>query len=173
MKNVIRFFLLLTLFIPISYAKIFSEISDAFDKRAVTPEGFENAKLAVKLGEELASSEKDKNPEVAATAYLYSCRANYFLGDYLPVPRSEKKLAYEKGYLSCKKGMELLELSRGKPKKEEWKNLLADLYFMYTGNFGRWFEDEGRFDALRYWKTEVQPILEILAGEMKKDYIFG
>ena len=105
MKNVVRSFLLLALFIPISYAETLDDISDAWDKRAITPEGFENAKLAVKLGEELASSEKDKNPEVAANAYLFSCKANYFLGDYLPVPRSEKKQLYEKGYLSCKKGI--------------------------------------------------------------------
>ncbi len=173
MKNVIGSFLLLTLFIPISYAENLNDISDAWDKRGLTPEGFENAQLAVKLGEELASSEKDKNPEVAANAYLFSCKASYFLGDYLPVPRSEKKQIYLKGYLNCKKGMALLELSFGKPKKEEWKNLLADLYFMFIGNFGRWFEDEGRFDAFRYWKDQVQPILELLAGEMKKEHIFG
>jgi hypothetical protein len=173
MKNVIGSFLLLFLFIPISYAETLDDISDAWNKRAVTPEGLENAKLVAKLGEFLANSEKDKNPEVAANAYLFSCKANYFLGDYLPVPRSEKKQVYEVGYLSCKKGIALLELSLGKPKKEEWKNLLADLYFMYTGNFGRWFEDEGRSDAFRYWKDEVQPMLELLAGEMKREHIFG
>ena len=75
--------------------------------------------------------------------------------------------------MNCKKGIALLELSFGKPKKEEWKDLLADIYFMYTANFGRWFEDEGRLDALRYWKNEVKSMLETLAGEMNKGHVFG
>ena len=29
------------------------------------------------------------------------------------------------------------------------------------------------FDAFRYWKNEVQPTLELLAGEMKEEHIFG
>lgn len=167
-----RLFLLILLPISISFAASIEEVSDYFDKRDVTSEGFENVRTAVKLANEIVASEAD-SPEMASRALLFSCKAYYFLGDYLPTNRSEKKSEYQKGYLDCKKGIALLEHSFGKPKKEEWKNLLADLYFMYTANFGRWFEDEGRLDALRYWSKEVRPILELLAGELKKEHVFG
>jgi len=167
-----KLFLLILLPISISFAATIEEVSGYFDKRDVSSEGFENARTAVKLADEIVASDAN-SPEIAARALLFSCKAYYFLGDYLPTSRSEKKSEYKKGYLNCKKGIGLLELSFGKPKKEEWKNLLADLYFMYTANFGRWFEDEGRLDALRYWSKEVRPILELLAGELKKEQVFG
>lgn len=167
-----KLFLLILLPISISFAATIKEVSDYFDKRDVSSEGFENARTALELADEIVASETN-SPEIAAMALLFSCKAYYFLGDYLPASRSEKKSEYQKGYLNCKKGIGLLELSFGKPKKEEWKNLLADLYFMYTANFGRWFEDEGRLDALKYWSKEVRPILELLAVDLKKEEIFG
>ncbi len=167
-----KLFLLILLPISISFAATIQEVSDYFDKRDVSSEGFENARIVVKLADEIVASEAD-SPEMAARALLFSCKAFYFLGDYLPANRSEKKSEYQKGYLNCKKGIGLVELSFGKAKKEEWKDLLADLYFMYTANFGRWFEDEGRLDALKYWSKEVRPVLELLAGDFKKEQIFG
>ncbi len=167
-----KLFLLILLPISISFAASIQEVSDYFDKRDVSSEGFENARIVVKLADEIVASEAD-SPEMAARALLFSCKAFYFLGDYLPANRSEKKSEYQKGYLNCKKGIGLVELSFGKAKKEEWKDLLADLYFMYTANFGRWFEDEGRLDALKYWSKEVRPVLELLAGDFKKEQIFG
>lgn len=172
MYKIITALFILNIFISASQAATISEISDYYDKRAVSSEGFENAKTAAKLGEEIALSEAD-SPEIAAKGLLFSCKSYYFLGDYLPTGRSEKKLEYQKGYLNCKKAIGLVELSFGKAKKEEWKDLLAELYFMYTANFGRWFEDEGRLDALRYWSKEVKPMLELLAVEMKKEQVFG
>lgn len=172
MHKLVTTLFFLNIFLSASHAATISEISDYYDKRAVSSEGFENAKTAAKLGEEMAQSEAD-SPEVAARGLLFSCKAYYFLGDYLPADRSVKKLEYQKGYLNCKKAIGLVELSFGKAKKEEWKDLLADLYFMYTANFGRWFEDEGRLDALRYWSKEVKPMLELLAVEMKKETVFG
>lgn len=158
--------------LSISFAATIQEVSDFFDKRDISVQGFENARLAAKLGEEIALSETN-SPELAARAHLFSCKAYYFLGDYLLENRSVKKLEYQKGYQNCKKGIGLVELSFGKAKKEQWRDLLADLYFMYTANFGRWFEDEGRLDALRYWSKEVKPLLELLAVEMKKEVVFG
>ncbi len=168
-----KFLSLFIFFFSISHAATLSEISEAFDKRAVSDSGFENAKLAAKLGDELGNSEKEKDPEISARSYLISCKANYFLGDYLPVARSDKKLIYQNGYLSCKKAIALLEQTKGMAKKPEWTSLLAESYFMWTANFGRWFEDEGRLDALRYWKNEVKPMLELLAGEMHQEIVAG
>ncbi len=172
MKNLINLFLTFFLIIPASHGFTVDEATVAYNKRAVNNEGFENARLAAKLGIEIGKDAS--NPiEVSARGYLIACKALFFLGDYLPVSRTEKKEEYKVSADYCKQGISLLELTLGNPKKVEWKNLLGELYFFYTSSFGRWFEDESKLRALGYWKDDVKPMLETLDEKMGLTHIYG
>ncbi len=170
MKNLIKVFLAFSM--STSFAFTIDEATTSYNKRAVSPEGFENARLAAKLGVEIGSDESN-SPDISARGYLVACKAMFFLGDYLPVSRTEKKVEYKTSSEYCQKGITLIELSQGKAKKEEWNGLLGDLYFIYTSSFGRWFEDESKFRALAYWKDDVKPLLELLDEKMGLSKIYG
>jgi len=172
MKNLIS---VCFLFISICFASFGATIEEAktiYNQRAVNSQGFESARLASKFGIEIGQDTQN-SPDISAAGYLVACKALFFLGDYLPVSRSEKKEEYKNSYELCQKGIDLVELSKGKAKKEEWTRLLADLYFFYTSSFGRWFEDESKLKALGYWKNDVKPLLELLEEKMGTSAIFG
>ena len=170
MKNLIKVFLAFS--VSSSFAFTIDEATTAYNKRAVSAEGFENARLAAKLGIEIGSDESN-SPDISARGYLVACKAMFFLGDYLPVSRTEKKVEYKTSSEYCQKGISLVELSLGKAKKEEWHDLLGDLYFIYTSSFGRWFEDESKLRALNYWKDDVKPLLELLDEKMGLSKMYG
>jgi tetratricopeptide (TPR) repeat protein len=170
MKNIIMVFLAFS--VSTSFAFTIDEATTAYNKRAVSAEGFESARLAAKLGIEIGN-DGSNSPDISARGFLVACKAKFFLGDYLPVSRTDKKVEYKTSSEYCLKGISLVELTKGTAKKEEWKNLLGDLYFNYTSSFGRWFEDESKFRALGYWKDDVKPILEILDEKMGLSEIYG
>ena len=170
MKNLNGLFLLFIMVGSSAFGATIEELNALYDRRSVDTNGFENARLAIKLSIENAN--KENSPQIAAAAYLVACKAGFFLGDYLPVSRSEKKDEYKNSYESCQKGIALIEQTKGIAQKREWNKLLGELYFYYTSSFGRWFEDESKLRALEYWKDDVKPLLELLEGEMGQSKIF-
>jgi len=172
MKNLLKSFLLFSLSFSTLFGATLDEAKSIYNKRAVNSEGFSNARLAAKLGEEIGQNQEN-SPNISAAGYLVACKSLFFLGDYLPVSRSEKKDEYKNSYDLCQKGIHLIELSKGNARKEEWNGILADLYFFYTSSFGRWFEDESKLRALGYWKDDVKPILELLEGKAAMNNIFA
>ena len=161
MKNLFQSILLFTLSFSTLFGATIEEAKSLYNKRAVNSEGFSNTKLAAKIGKEIGE-EPTNSPDVSAAGYLIACKSLFFSGEYMPASRSEKKEEYKNSYDFCQKGIDLIELSKGKAKKDEWNYLLGDLYFFYTSSFGRWFEDESKLMALGYWKNDIKPILEIL-----------
>jgi hypothetical protein len=158
--------------LPIVQGATVEEVTAIYNQRAVNPEGFANARKAIEIAEAIGKQNANA-PEIAAAAFFISCKSYFFLGDFQPGPRSEKKQDYQKGYLACKQGIGFIEETRGQAKKPEWNDLLADLYFFYTANLGRWFEDESKFQALKYWRNEVKPLLDLLIEKMGKQAIFA
>lgn len=172
MKNLSKAFLLFISICSAIFGATIEEAKSLYKQRAVNTQGFSTARSAADLGIEIGQNQHN-SPNVSAEGYLVACKALFFLGDYLPATRTEKKEEYKNSYDLCQKGIALIELSKGKAKKEEWNNLLGELYFFYTSSFGRWFEDESRLRALGYWKDDVKPILEILEGEASQIHIYG
>jgi hypothetical protein len=172
MKNLSNAFLLFISICSASFGATVEEAKTTYNQRAVNAQGFESARLAAKMGEEIGQNQEN-SPDISATGYLVACKSLFFLGDYLPVSRSEKKDEYKNSYELCQKGIHLIELSKGNAKKEEWNRILADLYFFYTSSFGRWFEDESKLRALGYWKNDVKPVLELLGGKDSQIQIYG
>lgn len=172
MKNLLGAFLLFISFGTPSFGSTVEEAKSLYNQRAVNEQGFSFARSAAKLGSEIGQNSQNP-PEVSAAGYLVACKSLFFLGDYLPASRSEKKEEYKNSYEYCQKGIGLIELSKGNAKKEEWNGLLGELYFFYTSSFGRWFEDESKLRALGYWKDDVKPILELLEGKASQIQIYG
>lgn len=172
MKNLIGAFILFICLGNPSFGATVEEAKNLYNQRAVNEQGFSLARSAAKLVSEIGQ-DSHNSPEVAAAGYLVACKSLFFLGDYLPVSRSEKKEEYKSSYEYCQKGIGLIELSKGNAKKDEWNGLLGELYFFYTSSFGRWFEDESKLRALGYWKDDVKPILELLEGKASQTHIYG
>ncbi|RLA63625.1 MAG: hypothetical protein DRQ88_00215 [Epsilonproteobacteria bacterium] len=148
------------------------DIEQEFKQRSMDDAGFESMLNLEAMGLEIFNSE-DLSDQIRARGALTACRAKNFRGEYLPVSRAERKIEFHEGSQHCKKGIKLLEQDLGEPKNSEDREVLADLYFWYTTVFGRWFEDESKFSALKYWKNEVKPILESLIEQMEMGKMLG
>lgn len=174
MKRSINLTLLLTLLFS-SYSAVsatLGEIQQEFKERTMDQAGFDSMLNVEALGLEIFNN-TDLSDRERAKGILTACRAKNFRGEYLPASRRERKIEFHEGTKHCKNGIKLLEKDLGEPKNPENNKLLADLYFWYTTVFGRWFEDESKFDALKYWSSEVKPILDSLIEKMEMEKMLG
>jgi hypothetical protein len=173
MKILNLFFVLSLSFYSFASSAIsIDEVEDQFKQRAMDEQGFESMLEIESMGLEIFNS-NDLSDNERARGILAACRAKNFRGEYLPVSRTERKIEFHEGTQHCRNGIKLLESELGEPKNPENGKVLAELYFWYTTVFGRWFEDESKFDALKYWNTEVKPILESLIEKMEMENMLG
>jgi len=174
MKNILNLIFVSTLsfYSFASFGVSINEVEENFKQRTMEDEGFEKILEVVTQGTEIFNDES--LPEVVrAKGIMFACRAKNFRGEYLPAPRSERKIEFWEGAQLCKKGIRLLEQELGVPKNPEDSETLAELYFWHTTVFGRWFEDERKLDALKYWKTEIKPTLMALIDIMGMGDLYG
>ncbi|TDJ06908.1 MAG: hypothetical protein E2O68_04240 [Deltaproteobacteria bacterium] len=174
MRDLLNLFFILTLSFCsfASFAISIEEVEEQFKQRTMDDSGFESMLDVESMGLEIYNS-KNLSDAVRARGILIACRAKNFRGEYLPVSRSEQKIEFHEGTNHCRNGIKLLEKKLGTPKNPEDGQTLAKLYFWYTTVFGRWFEDESKFSALKYWNSEVKPILESLIDQMEMEKMLG
>lgn len=132
-------------------------------------ENVQNAFKAYELYLDMAKTEPSE--DLKAQNYWLAGQAVFFVGEAAK-DNSEKKKYHTMGFEAAAKGVALLE-PKWDSLSESQKEILANSYYWYGGNLGKWGEANGIASSLGRWPELQNNMKNIIALKMQHIQDFG
>jgi hypothetical protein len=162
-----RFFL--GLFILISTTTLFANVQTAEELYNARGENTQNAFKSYELYLKMAQSETNK--DVKAEDFWKASQAVYYVGAKAS-SNVEKKKFHEMGFEAAALGVALLEKSVASLNPAQ-KETLANSYYFYGANLGKWGEANGIASSLGRWPELQETMKKVIALKMAHVQDYG
>ncbi len=161
--------LISSLFLLVFSLSAFSNTQTAEELYKARGENTQNAFKAYEIYVKMAQSESNK--DVKAEDFWHASQAVYYVGSKA-VDNAEKKKFHQLGYEVAAKAVALLEgqLATLNPAQKE---TLANSYYFYGANLGKWGEANGIASSLGRWPELQETMKKVIALKMAHVQDYG